>query len=673
MRGLFMAKEQHMKKVSSFLLIFDVFVLFPLAGMAQQNKTQPVILAGGIQTDRALVNKTITLTGRSELHLTDRDNPLTGCRINLNSPYAWLFLENVRPAVVLSTLLTQTRVNGAAAVNGVNVRVAEYAMGTVIIPQRPDFQAMQVFSQPQFRGRSLPLGLYTVYSDAGLGAIGKAIASFKLKRGYMATIAQQPDGGGLSRVYVAQDGDISVSALPAEWKNSIQFVRIFPWQWIGKKGWCGENPELLVDPLWWYNWGNTSVSFPNIEFVPMKWSDKKNDDYVHINGKQASTHLLAFNEPNGHDQANMTTDQAIAEWPKLMSSGLRVGSPAPTDGGAGWLADFIDKADALHYRVDYVAVHFYRCGQSADGLYRYLKSIHDRTHRPIWLTEWNNGANWTSCPQPTHEENARVINSWLDMMERTPWIERYSVYNWVQDSRAIELKGALTPAGIVYRDHPSGLSYVQELPSGTGPDARYDFNGDAQDSNGSGNDGMVVGAPAFTVGHNGGKAIGLDGQRNYVQLPASVGSSADFSFAAWVNWKGGANYQRIFDLGDGDTRYLFLTPSSEDKTLRFAITTGGYTAEQRLETRPLTPGTWTHVAVTLSGTTGKLYVNGTLAATNQMTLNPALVKAKYNYLGKSQFPDPLFAGQLQDVSFAGRALTAAEVAGLAKTPPVRLP
>ncbi|MDQ3812901.1 MAG: DUF1080 domain-containing protein, partial [Armatimonadota bacterium] len=171
----------------------------------------------------------------------------------------------------------------------------------------------------------------------------------------------------------------------------------------------------------------------------------------------------------------------------------------------------------------------------------------------------------------------------------------------------------------------------------------------------------------------GGRAIQLNGLRDYVQLPASVGSSADFSFAAWVNWKGGADYQRIFDLGDGSTRYLFLTPGSEGKTLRFAITTGGNTAEQRLESKPLTPGTWTHVAVTLSGSTGKLYVNGAVEATNpNMTISPDKVKAKYNYLGKSQFPDPLFTGQLQDVVFAGRALTEAQITDLMQTP-VRLP
>jgi hypothetical protein len=652
---------------------FSVATLGFLILLASAGCAQPLNIASGIQGYSTLADKTVTLTGHSELHVTGSDKPLSNCRINLDSPDAWLFLENVRPAAVLADLLAQVSVNGAPAMSGVNVLVAEYAMGSVVIPHPPTYAAMQVFSGSGFRGKSMQPGLYTFNDNTNLGKMNKAIASFKLKRGYMATIAQQPDGGGLSRVYIAQDGDISVSALPAEFKNSIQFIRVLPWQWTGKKGWCGGDPEYLVDPLWWYNWGDTSTSFPNIEFVPMKW-DEQPSSFLNINSKQNSTHLLSYNEPNGKDQADMTPDQAITEWPKLLTSGLRLGSPAPTDGGANWLYDFMDKADAKKLRVDYVAVHFYRCGNSADQLYNWLKGIHERTGRPIWITEWNNGANWTTCPDPTLEQNARVIGSWLDMFERTPWIERYSVYNWVEDARAMTLGGAITPAGKVYRDHPSRVAYVQELPAGAGAQARYEFNGDVLDSTGNGNDGMPVGAPTFTAGKFGGRAIRLDGEHDYIQLPAGVGKSTAFTFAAWVNWRGGANFQRIFDLGDGTSRYLFLAPSSDAKTLRFAITTGGNAGEQRLESQPLVPGTWTHVAVTLSGTTGKLYVNGALVATNaKMTSNLAVAGAKYNYLGKGQFSAPLFAGQLQDVVFAGSALADAEITALTQAPPVRLP
>jgi fibronectin type 3 domain-containing protein len=645
-------------------LILTALVLGPLMAAGQT-----LTITNGIQTYTALTNTTVNMTGRSELHITGTNSPISGCLINLNSSDAWFFMDNIQPASVVSSYLGQITVNGAAAVVDNNVRVVEYAMGAVVIPQSPTYLPLQVFTGSQFTGSSMQLGLYTYYNSANWGAMNNTISSFKLKRGYMATFAQQADGSGISRVYVAQDGDIEVGALPSGLNDALGFIRVFPWRWTGKKGWSGA-VQPLVNPFWSYDWDNVATSTRNAEYVPMR-HDANWDAYANINNKQDSTHALGFNEPDSPSQANMTVAQAIAAWPNLMTSGLRLGSPAVTDGGLDWLYSFIDTADALNYRVDYVTVHFYKCGWTATQLHDWLWGIHVRTHRPVWVTEFNNGANWTTCAVPTLAQNAQVIGDFITMMDSAPFVERYAIYNWVGDTRAmVDTNNALTPAGVVYLNEVSPNAYLQEFPAGVGSDANYLFDGDARDRTGSGNDAMLVGAPSFTTGQSG-QAIQLDGVHDCVQMPANVGDSTNFTFAAWVNWNGGANWQRIFDLGADTSQYLFLSPSSGASTLRFAITTSGYSAEQHLEGSPLTPGVWTHVAVTISGTTGKLFVNGAPVATNNsMTVNPAVVMTKYNYLGKSQFSaDPLFAGQLDDVFFAGYALTDAQVAALPATLP----
>ena len=75
---------------------------------------------------------------------------------------------------------------------------------------------------------------------------------------------------------------------------------------------------------------------------------------------------------------------------------------------------------------------------------------------------------------------------------------------------------------------------------------------------------------------------------------------------------------------------------------------------------------WSQLAVTLSGTTATLYVNGAAAATNtSMTLNPSSLGATtQNYIGKSQWPDPYLSGTVDEFQVYNRALSAAEVQSL---------
>jgi hypothetical protein len=168
----------------------------------------------------------------------------------------------------------------------------------------------------------------------------------------------------------------------------------------------------------------------------------------------------------------MTVDEAISAWPELLRTGLRLGSPAPADSGLPWLYQFIDKADAAGLRVDFVAVHYYRAHSNpsdakgaARQLQNYLKGVHERTKRPVWITEWNNGANWTREPKPNERQQRDTIREMIKMLDETPYVERYAIYNWVEDVRHVKRKdGSLTPAGEAYRDRDSPLAYEQSKP-----------------------------------------------------------------------------------------------------------------------------------------------------------------------------------------------------------------
>jgi hypothetical protein len=660
-------KRPSARRSVAILICFFVFPIFAVA--------QTLDIHNAVKSYVTLSNTTVTMTGRSELRITGTGNPIAGSIIHLNSPDAWLLLPSIVPSQVASTLLNRVRVNGANAVLDGNVRVVQYAQGAVVIPQSPDFSPLEVFDGRYFTGPSKKLDSYVAYDDARLGSMATNIASFKLKRGYMVTFAQEENGTGISRNYVAQDGDLEVGRLPAALENSIRYVRIFPWRWVGKKGVAGNiESDLNVD--WLYNWNLNRNSPLDWEYVPIRqtrWWPGLDEDW----DARGATHVLGYNEPDRPDQANMTVGDAIWSWPDLLWPGLRVGAPAVSDGGLSWLYDFMAQADAAGLRVDYVPVHYYRCygnagdpAGTANQFYNFLKGIYDVVQRPLWITEWNNGANWTSCADPTFAQQGAAVGAIIDMLDNTPFVERYAIYNWVEDVRRVKWDdGSLTAAGVTYRDQNSPLAYRQEMvDAGIGSSARYSFDGHAHDEWGNGQDAMLVGAPAFTGGKYG-QAIVLNGTTDYLQVSPRLGDSTDWSFTGWILWNGGGSWQRIFDLGDDSTHYLFLSPRSAGGLLRFAIQDGN--GEQQLSGPALPTNVWTHVAVTIAGNTGKLFVNGVPVATNaSMTINPGDVGTKFNYLGRSRFSaDPLFGGRLDDFRFVSSALTDAQVAAIYNSPP----
>ena len=86
------------------------------------------------------------------------------------------------------------------------------------------------------------------------------------------------------------------------------------------------------------------------------------------------------------------------------------------------------------------------------------------------------------------------------------------------------------------------------------------------------NEPRIVGDTINSVGT---KVLALDGVSQYVELRSDAVDFADLTISAWVKWAGSANDQIIFSTGDGNTKYMSLTPkSSATGFLRFAISNG---------------------------------------------------------------------------------------------------
>ena len=423
---------------------------------------QDVIVTGSTASFLPTSNTNFIVPGKTDMHLTGASSPLINSSVQLNSDDSWLFFDNIKPSLVIANWLSMVTINGASAANNPSVRVSIYKNGTVVIPNGniTSTKALQVYTGTNLSGLTTTYEIAT-YHDS-LGIFNNTIKSFKLKRGYMATLANNPDGSGYSRTFIANDADLIVNTMPQGLDATVSFIRVFKWDWLSKKGKAGWSPAQ-VGATWYYDWnigGSESTDY-NYSIIRQNggwpsWTD--------IHNKQGVNHLLGFNEPDQANQSNLTVAQAVQQWPEMMKSGLRVGSPAPANPESSWITNFLAKTDSLNLRVDFVAIHCYWGGQTPQQWYSRLKNIYNRVKRPLWITEWNNGANWTgeSWPSDTTlalQKQLSDIKGIMNVLDTASFVERYAEYDWVEYKRSLVLADTLTPAGKYYYADRSALAY----------------------------------------------------------------------------------------------------------------------------------------------------------------------------------------------------------------------
>ena len=239
-----------------------------------------------------------------------------------------------------------------------------------------------------------------------------------------------------------------------------------------EKDWKERIEALDVD--WHYSWGSEQPrNHPrDIEFVPMMWgwntkhmehNDKRLADITRQKRAKKATHLLGFNEPDGKEQANLTVDQCIEAWPKLEKTGLRLGSPAAVHADRPWMTEFMKKANAKNYRVDFICVHWYG-GPNAKSLINHLEKIHKLYGKPIWITEfcpadWNAKKKGKNAHSP--EKVKKFMLEVLPMLDALDYVERYAWFTSrdenlaLHTSQLIKNDGTLTELGKVYAAHKS--------------------------------------------------------------------------------------------------------------------------------------------------------------------------------------------------------------------------
>lgn len=190
----------------------------------------------------------------------------------------------------------------------------------------------------------------------------------------------------------------------------------------------------------------------------------------------------------------------------------------------------------------------------------------------------------------------------------------------------------------------------------------------ANDSLGTYN-GTAQGGLTYTAGKSG-NAFTFNGTNAYVSLPTNTLSSlTDFSISLWCNPSslltgGAALVSNATNFGGVDYGYM-LYFSYGSLYFRFYRTP----IVDLVANLQFTANTWYHIVITRKSSTGtKMYINGSLNASNTSTVNPNYTTTNYNSLGVLQYDSInkvyYYDGKIDEVNIWNKELTATEVTEL---------
>jgi hypothetical protein len=135
--------------------------------------------------------------------------------------------------------------------------------------------------------------------------------------------------------------------------------------------------------------------------------------------------------------------------------------------------------------------------------------------------------------------------------------------------------------------------------------------------------------------------------KGYLQVPAGVYFSGDFTMSAWIYLKSYQQYSRIFDFGNGrDSDNVVFAMFDTTSQMYGAVLNGSRGIRIQTSSR-LNLNQWYFTSFVLSGTTGYIYVNGNQIK-NGASKIPNNILRTNNYIGKSNWASHLNADAIYD-------------------------
>ncbi len=220
------------------------------------------------------------------------------------------------------------------------------------------------------------------------------------------------------------------------------------------------------------------------------------------------------------------------------------------------------------------------------------------------------------------------------------------------------------------------LALVSRAQAQVGLLAAYPFDGNANDVSGNGNNGTPVNGPSY-ASHGAGSALLLNGNVQYISLPAAISNYQDMTVSFWIKTSQStpdAFNQSVFLVSRDIPNVAYDWNICMGQGAKIEFHTGAATGDTAILTsaQDVNSNIWVHVACIAdsAGNAKRIFLNGVQNVSSSWQPHPFENNSVPIFVGASTTSTSshlCLNGQMDDLRFYNRALTAPEIAQLAAT------
>lgn len=168
---------------------------------------------------------------------------------------------------------------------------------------------------------------------------------------------------------------------------------------------------------------------------------------------------------------------------------------------------------------------------------------------------------------------------------------------------------------------------------------------------------------AYTTASGYNSTLVFDGTDDYLDVADGFSDlTGGFTYGVYAYPTSTNSWERYMDFGVGTTNNILFARSSTTTNLVLQTLNGATVSTYITATGAITTSAWQYfvVSVSANGET-TIYKNGTPVASGTLNFMPPVVTRTTNYIGKSNWADAYYKGNISWVVMYNRALTSTEI------------